>query len=143
MILYHDPVERNVYISENEGKSWKKIPAVEGRAVLLVEHPFDNRMVRHHWPSCYKQSLISKDRLFQAFILTEGKKHYRTSDRGKLWQSFEVDIDLSLTRNPLSFHADKTKGGMILYQGTKCKTSFPWGKDCEDQVRTSLSIDLE
>ncbi len=63
--------------------------------------------------------------------MTTGKKHYKTTDRGKLWQSFEVPADLSVFPKPLAFHADKTKGDYVLYRGT-CKGAFPWSKPCEE-----------
>ena len=45
-MLYHDAVAGNVYISENEGKSWDVVKDVpKASAEQLVEHPFDNRYV--------------------------------------------------------------------------------------------------
>jgi photosystem II stability/assembly factor-like uncharacterized protein len=44
-VLYHDSVQGNVHISEDEGKSWSKVKGVpDGHALMLVEHPFQNRM---------------------------------------------------------------------------------------------------
>ncbi|KAF8325469.1 Oligoxyloglucan reducing end-specific cellobiohydrolase [Cantharellus anzutake] len=117
VVLYHDPTARIVYISDNEGKSWKPAPGVpSGEAVGFIEHPFDNRI---------------------AFILTKGKKHYKTMDRGKLWQSFDVPADLSLNPRPLSFHAGKKD--YILYQGRVCKSTLPWSKTCEDETFYTLN----
>jgi photosystem II stability/assembly factor-like uncharacterized protein len=40
--------EGNVYRSEDEGKSWKRVNDVkDGAAAMLIQHPFDNNMVRH------------------------------------------------------------------------------------------------
>ncbi|KAG9121762.1 vacuolar protein sorting/targeting protein PEP1, partial [Ceratobasidium sp. 392] len=97
-ILYHDSVEGNVWISEDEGRSWAKVEGVpSGDAMILVEHPFENRM---------------------AFILGEGKKHWRTNNRGKTWQSFEMPHPVALTSSPLSFHSDKKNAEWILMQAS-------------------------
>lgn len=79
--------------------------------------------------------------LHQAFVLSKNTKHYRTSDRGKSWQSFEVPIQPAFVPFPLSFHSDKDNYGMIIYQGTKCvRSSWGWGSVCHDEVRYSLSV---
>ena len=79
--------------------------------------------------------------LHQAFALSKNTKHYRTSDRGKSWQSFEVPIQPAFVPFPLSFHSDKDNYGMIIYQGTKCvRSSWGWGSVCHDEVRYSLSV---
>jgi hypothetical protein len=45
-VLYHDSVEGNVYVSEDEGKSWNQAAGVPpNHALMLIEHPFENRMV--------------------------------------------------------------------------------------------------
>lgn len=69
--------------------------------------------------------------LFQAFVLTKGKTHYRTTNRGETWQSFDMPMQPALVSAPLSFHADKDKYGHILYQGTKCEG---WYGGCHDEV---------
>lgn len=46
-VLYHDAVEGNVYLSEDEGKTWNLVNGIpREEASLLMEHPFDNRIVR-------------------------------------------------------------------------------------------------
>ena len=75
----------------------------------------------------------------QAFVLTKGKIHYRTADRGRTWQSFEMSIPPSLVANPLSFHSDKTKYGYVLYQGTRCDREG-WGAVCHDEVSATIAI---
>ena len=46
-MLYHDSVEGNVYLSQNEGKAWARVEDIpEGKAAVLIEHPFDNSYVR-------------------------------------------------------------------------------------------------
>ncbi|KAI0351364.1 Oligoxyloglucan reducing end-specific cellobiohydrolase [Trametes cingulata] len=111
--IYHDVVKGIVYVSQDEGKTWSAADGVpEGRASMVIEHPFDNRV---------------------AFILSRGTKHYRTIDRGKTWQSFEMPIQPALVGRPLSFHADTEKWGYVLYQGTTCSGSG-WKTVCYDET---------
>lgn len=45
--IYHDVVKGNVLVSPDEGKTWKQADGVpEGEAAMVIEHPFDNRLVR-------------------------------------------------------------------------------------------------
>jgi hypothetical protein len=45
-VLYHDAVEGNVYLSEDEGRKWALVNGISrGEASMLMEHPFDNRIV--------------------------------------------------------------------------------------------------
>ncbi|KAF9450688.1 vacuolar protein sorting/targeting protein 10 [Macrolepiota fuliginosa MF-IS2] len=111
--IYHDSHQGNVYVSQDEGKSWAQADDIpSGRAVMVFEHPFNNRI---------------------AFVLTDDKKHYRTEDRGKTWRSFEVPIAPALVQRPLSFHSDPQKYGYILYQGTVCDR-VGWGGVCHDET---------
>ncbi len=44
--IYFDPVDGNVFITQDEGKSWhiaSDIP--KGDATMVIEHPFDNQYV--------------------------------------------------------------------------------------------------
>ena len=44
--MYHDIIEGNVYVSQDEGKSWERAEGIqEGKALMFFEHPFDNQMV--------------------------------------------------------------------------------------------------
>lgn len=44
--LYHDLDEGDVYVSQDEGKSWKRAEDLpKGQTVMVIEHPFDNRYV--------------------------------------------------------------------------------------------------
>ncbi|KAF8649292.1 hypothetical protein AX16_005896 [Volvariella volvacea WC 439] len=111
--IYHDAMEGNVYVSQDEGKSWKAAEDIpEGSAMMVIEHPFDN-----HY----------------AFVLTKGKKHYRTEDRGKSWRSFEMPAPPALVSRPLSFHSDPKKYGYILYQSMKCEKRG-WNMVCADET---------
>lgn len=59
--MYHDPVEHNVYISEDEGSHWELIPNVpQGEAHILIEHPYNNRIVRPKFTSlgCIRLSVV-------------------------------------------------------------------------------------
>ncbi|EPQ56214.1 Oligoxyloglucan reducing end-specific cellobiohydrolase [Gloeophyllum trabeum ATCC 11539] len=112
-VIYHDVVEGNVYVSQDEGKTWNRaadIPA--GDASMVIEHPFDNRY---------------------AFVLTRHKTHWRTEDRGRTWRSFTMPIVPAYTSRPLSFHSDPAKYGYILYQGTVCDR-LGWGSVCHDET---------
>ncbi|TFK95398.1 VPS10 domain-containing receptor SorCS1 precursor, partial [Pterulicium gracile] len=85
--IYHDGGYGNVYISQNEGKSWvRRSDIPEGEAKSFVKHPFDNNY---------------------AFVLSKGKKHWRTADRVKTWHSFKMPLAPAITATPLSFHSDK------------------------------------
>ncbi|KAJ7355652.1 vacuolar protein sorting/targeting protein 10 [Mycena albidolilacea] len=111
--IYHDSVEGNIYVSLDEGMNWnipEDIP--KGTAAMVIEHPFDHSY---------------------AFVLTRGKTHYRTEDKGKTWRTFEVPISPALVARPLSFHSDPKNYGHILYQGTVCDKSG-WGATCHDET---------
>ncbi|KAJ7019632.1 vacuolar protein sorting/targeting protein 10 [Mycena alexandri] len=111
--IYHDSVESNIYVSSDEGKTWRipdDIP--KGAAAMVIEHPFDNSY---------------------AFVLTRTKTHYRTEDRGKTWRTFDVPAEAAFVTRPLSFHSDPQKYGHILYQGTVCDKSG-WDAICHDET---------
>lgn len=97
---------------------------------MVIEHPFENSIVRPTAISLGSQLILS-----QAFILTKDTKHYRTNDRGKTWRPFDVPVPPAFVGQPLSFHSDKKNWGYILYQGTKCEREGPWGYTCHDKVR--------
>ncbi|KAH7881943.1 hypothetical protein F5I97DRAFT_1932104 [Phlebopus sp. FC_14] len=110
-VVYHDIVEGDVYVSQDEGKNWDRATDIpRGAAMMVIEHPIDNRY---------------------AFVLTSGTTHYRTEDRGRTWRQFEVPARPSYTPMPLSFHSDPAKWGYILYQGTICEP-WGWGEICSD-----------
>ncbi|EJC99110.1 signal sequence binding protein [Fomitiporia mediterranea MF3/22] len=112
--IYFDSIDGIVYVSQDEGKSWKEADIPKGEALQVIEHPSDNQY---------------------AFVLTKGTKHYRTSNRGQTWQSFEMPVPPSYVPFPLSFHSDPSNFGYILYQGTKCvRSTFGWGSICHDET---------
>ncbi|KAH9479087.1 vacuolar protein sorting/targeting protein PEP1 [Psilocybe cubensis] len=112
-VIYHDSMQGDVYVSLDEGKSWKTAEGIpSGRVSMVFEHPTDNRY---------------------AFALTDGKTHYRTQDRGKTWRPFDVPLPPALVPRPLSFHSDPSKYGYILYQGSQCDRQG-WGARCHDET---------
>jgi hypothetical protein len=72
-------------------------------------------------------------------VLTDGKTHYRTEDRGKTWRPFEVPLEPAMVSMPLSFHSDPKKYGYILYQGMSCAKQG-WGKICHDEASRPSSV---
>ena len=45
--MFHDAMEGNVYVSQDEGKSWKRAEDIpKGQVTTVIEHPFDTRYVR-------------------------------------------------------------------------------------------------
>ncbi|KAF5354534.1 hypothetical protein D9758_011247 [Tetrapyrgos nigripes] len=110
-VVYFDSVEGNIYVSQDEGKSWNIADGIpKHEALMFIEHPFNNQY---------------------GFVLTAGKRHYRTEDRGKTWRPFDVPVKPSFATKPLSFHAKKP--GYILYQGTDCDKDG-WGAICHDET---------
>nr|CDP24059.1 Putative vacuolar protein sorting/targeting protein PEP1 precursor [Podospora anserina S mat+] len=99
VVLFQDIDDGNVYLSNDAGAKWERVDAVpEGKAVLLTMHEFDSK---------------------RAYILTEGSKHYRTTDRGKNWEKFDSGVDLSIFRpDMLAFHADDPD--RIIFNGMRC-----------------------
>ncbi|PKY15605.1 Oligoxyloglucan reducing end-specific cellobiohydrolase, partial [Rhizophagus irregularis] len=88
----------NVWISNNAGIDWDLISGVpKNTAAALIKHTF------------------SEDR---AYILTIGKTHYKTSDKGKSWQEFTTPIPPAKNVKVLSFHAHRED--YLLFRGTKC-----------------------
>lgn len=50
--MYHDSVTKNVWRSSDEGKKWKVIDGVpHGEAMMLVDHPYDTKIVSSNWTS--------------------------------------------------------------------------------------------
>ena len=45
--MYHDMLQGNVFITQDEGKSWDRAVGIPpGDAAMAIEHPFDSRYVR-------------------------------------------------------------------------------------------------
>ncbi|KAG5717203.1 hypothetical protein E4T56_gene15336 [Termitomyces sp. T112] len=111
--IYHDSIEGNVYVSQDEGKTWNLADGIpKGKISMVIEHPFNNRY---------------------AFALTDKEEHYRTDNRGKTWRTFKLPLPPALVPKPLSFHASAGMDGHILYQGTSCEKGG-WGAVCHDET---------
>ncbi|KAF9483067.1 vacuolar protein sorting/targeting protein 10 [Pholiota conissans] len=112
-VIYHDSLEGNIYVSLDEGRTFKLADGIpKGQVVMVFEHPSNNRY---------------------AFALTDGKTHYRTEDRGKTWRPFDVPLPPAAVMRPLSFHIDPKKLGYILYQGTDCER-HGYNTVCRDET---------
>jgi hypothetical protein len=107
VIMFEDRKSRQVYRSENAGESWKPLSDVpEGELFQLQMHPFDNK---------------------KAYVITPGKSHWKTSDRGKSWQEFKTEKMASDSRPALTFHAGDSD--RIIYNAMDCTAVF-----CDDIV---------
>ncbi|KAJ6542795.1 Oligoxyloglucan reducing end-specific cellobiohydrolase [Mycena capillaripes] len=98
--------ERNVYVSHDAGRSWKRDTNMPGGLVEeVILHPFSDRL---------------------AFLITHprdptvAQPHYRTEDRGQTWIPFELPPSPAHLRMSLSFHSDPDQWGHILYQCDVC-----------------------
>lgn len=102
-IIWHNIDTGNVHWTKDAGVSWSRVGDVaEGKAVLLIMHPFDSKA---------------------AYILTAGKKHYMTGDRGESWTEFDSKATPSRYQaEVLTFHAGDPK--RIIFNGMDCDEIF-------------------
>lgn len=103
VVLFQDVDDNNVFRSEDSGVTWERVRDVpDGKAWMLYMHQFDPK---------------------RAYILTEGTRHYRTSDRGKTWLSFDSGAEMSMFRpDILQFHASDPD--RIIFNGMACQGIF-------------------
>lgn len=101
-----------MYISHNDGASWDKVDAKYENVLDVYDHPFDPKT---------------------AFILTKTRTQWKTHDRGKTWEKFEVKFPPSLKYTPLSFNARQPH--FVIYTGMSCEEGdFFTGPVCTDHV---------
>lgn len=103
-IVFQDIRGKNVHFSKDAGVTWDRVDKVpDGKAVALQMHPFDSKA---------------------AYIFTNSKKHYKTTDGGKSWESFTTSARPSDERpgEILSFNAEDPK--RIIYNAMDCGTFF-------------------
>ncbi|KAJ7657814.1 vacuolar protein sorting/targeting protein 10 [Mycena polygramma] len=97
--------ERNIYVSHDSGKSWRRDMNMPGGLVDdVLPHPFNEKLA----------FLITRPR-----DITVAQTHYRTEDQGQTWIPFELPPSPA-RRISLSFHSDPEKFGYILYQCEVC-----------------------
>ncbi|CCU97650.1 unnamed protein product [Malassezia sympodialis ATCC 42132] len=104
-VLWHDTTHGVVYSSLDEGKTWAPIkgPAA-GDVRFLIMHPYDSR---------------------QAYVLSSGLEHWRTSNRGQTWQRFQTpDPPTDRLSYPLDFHADEKHYNYVIFTGKRCENGF-------------------
>ncbi|KAI0124653.1 vacuolar protein sorting/targeting protein 10 [Xylariales sp. AK1849] len=108
VILFQDQTAGTIYRSADAGVTWAKVDAItDGKAFVLIMHEFDSN---------------------RAYVLTKGVSHWRTHDRGKTWETFFTDAELSIFRRDwLVFHA--TDPDRIMFNGMDCQSIF-----CDDVV---------
>ncbi|KAF7345047.1 Sortilin [Mycena venus] len=102
--------ERNLYVSHDTGRSWKREMSMPGSLVNdVILHPFNEKM---------------------AFVITTqrdwtvAQTHYRTEDSGRTWIPFELPPSPPpMASKSLSFHSHPDKSGHILYLRDVCDTS--------------------
>lgn len=84
-ILLCDQAAGHIYVSEDEGTTWRIAQDIDEPVVVKVfMHPWNNQV---------------------AIALSAGARHWITRDQGKSWHRFETELPPSLTLQPLSFHA--------------------------------------
>lgn len=100
VIVYQDTRESNVYRSEDAGVKWKRVDDVpDGKSMELIMHPFDHE---------------------RAYIITSARTHYKTSNRGKSWDKFEIKSAPSKFQSEVMiFHAGDPD--RIIFNAMDCK----------------------
>ncbi|KAJ4271974.1 vacuolar protein sorting/targeting protein PEP1 [Fusarium torreyae] len=103
VIIFQDIEERNIWRSEDAGKTWAQAPDIPDRAAVALHlHPFDSQA---------------------AFVLTRDRKHYKTGDRGKSWTEFDSgSMRSDYQPETLVFNAGDPK--RIIFNGINCDGIF-------------------
>ncbi|KAI9824222.1 MAG: vacuolar protein sorting/targeting protein PEP1 [Thelocarpon impressellum] len=102
VVMLHDHHRGKLLRSPDAGVSWAPIAGVpEGEARLFWQHPYDSN---------------------RAYVLSAGRKHWYSHDRGATWTAWEASASPSPWREQLIFHgSDPDK---IIYQAEACKSFF-------------------
>ncbi len=111
VLLFEDRVNHDVYRSTDAGETWDKVAGPEEKVLELSMHRFDKK---------------------RAYIITTEKTHYKTSDQGKTWDTFQADMHASAFRDSLTFHAGDPD--RIIFNAMNCMEIF-----CEEMVRPLFS----
>ena len=111
VILVFDPKGGDVWRSENDGKDWKQVPEVKGRAFDIMEHQFNKE---------------------KAIVFTQGKEHWATKDKGASWTKFEVELPVSIRQPAVVLNSNNTN--YALYSGRECSPNDFFGTSCRDKV---------
>lgn len=107
VLLFEDGISHDVWRSDNAGEEWEKVKDVpEGKLLELAMHPYDKK---------------------RAYIITNERTHYKTSDRGKSWQEWTADTPASIFREALNFHGGDPD--RIIFNAMDCTGIF-----CEETV---------
>jgi hypothetical protein len=107
VIVFQDYETNNIIRSSNAGQSWETVKGIpDGKSYVIFLHPFDSK---------------------RAYVLSEGLKHWSTSDRGETWKEWSADYAFSRFRKPLAFHAGDPD--RIIMNVQDCQSIF-----CEEAV---------
>lgn len=100
VIVFQDITDNNLWRSDDAGATWKQVADIpEGETFMLFMHEYD--------PS-------------RAYVITQGLQHYRTEDKGKTWQVFMTDAEMSIFRpDVLTFNAGDPD--RIIFNGMDCQ----------------------
>ncbi|KAJ1333461.1 Vacuolar protein sorting/targeting protein VPS10 [Microdochium nivale] len=103
-VMFQESGDGTVWRSADGGFSWDKPEGVnQDEPIIFVPHDFD------------------PDR---AYILTEGKEHWQTKDKGKSWHKFNTGVETSELRKDgwLVFNAGNPDH--IIFHGMECESIF-------------------
>ncbi|KAB8292110.1 hypothetical protein EYC80_007855 [Monilinia laxa] len=102
VLLYEDRKDAVVWRSADAGESWKKISEVPaGKMLEISMHPYDSK---------------------RAYIITSGKSHWATKDRGEHWEEFHTDSQASIFRPAMGYHAKDPD--RIIFHAMDCTGIF-------------------
>ncbi|KAG6104253.1 vacuolar protein sorting/targeting protein PEP1 [Claviceps sp. LM219 group G6] len=112
VIVFQDKHKKNVYRSADAGVSWKQVDAVpDGKTLRLIMHPYERN---------------------RAYIVTTGKTHYRTEDRGETWTKFETDaLPSKFQTEIMTFHAGEPD--RVIFNAMNCDGIF-----CDEQSKYTI-----